>query len=68
MKRTIDIFPGNSFDDIAKIDIYFSECDFVYRGNIYNKEGKIIGNFSASDPLTLENMFSKLVFNWEIEG
>lgn len=65
MKRTLDIWPGNSYDDIVKIDISFSDCDCVYRGNIYNKEGKMIGDYSASDSLTLEKMFPQLVFNWD---
>lgn len=65
MKRTLDIWPGNSFEDIAKIDIFFSDCDCVYRGNIYNKDGKMIGDYSAKSSTDIPKMFPQLVFNWD---
>lgn len=34
MKKTIDIWPGNSFEDIAKIDIFFSDMEIIKKRKI----------------------------------
>ena len=46
-----------------KIDIYFSDLDCIYRGNIY-QNGRIIGDYAAEEAAQIERMFPQLVFNW----
>ena len=53
----IDFWYGNNKDDIAKVTCSFSDLDLTYRGNVYDKAGKIIGDFSAKDSVEIENEF-----------
>lgn len=59
----IDMWYGDKTEDAEKIDIFFSDCDCVYRGNIY-KNGKMIGDYTCDDSLVLERIFPQLNFNW----
>lgn len=59
----IDMWYGDKKEDAERIDIFFSDIDCVYRGNIY-KGGKIIGDYSCADSLEIEKAFPQLVFNW----
>lgn len=59
----IDMWYRDKTEEADKIDIYFSDCDCVYRGNIY-KNGKIIGDYTCPDSATLEKLFPQLIFNW----
>lgn len=59
----IDMWYGNKAEEVAKIDIFFSDLDCVYRGNCYI-DGKIVGDYSASDSLEIEKAFPQLHFNW----
>lgn len=63
-KLHIDMWYGDAKEDADKIDICFSDCDCVYRGNIW-KNGKIIGDYYCADSLILEKLFPQLVFNWD---
>ena len=60
----IDMWYGDKKEDADKIDVFFSDVDCIYRGNIY-KEGKAIGDYSCTDSLKLEKAFPQLVFNWD---
>ena len=35
-------------EKIVSADCFFSDIDCVYRGNFYNMDGKIIGDYSAT--------------------
>lgn len=59
----LDMWYGDSPHDADKIDIFFCDCDAVYRGNIY-KAGKIIGDYAAADSTRIEAMFPQLKINW----
>ena len=60
----IDMWYGDKKEDADKIDVFFSDVDCIYRGNIY-KEGKAIGDYSCTDSLEIEKAFPQLVFNWD---
>lgn len=60
----IDMWYGDKHTDADRIDVSFSDCDCVYRGNIY-KDGKCIGDYSCSDSIELEKAFPQLHFNWD---
>lgn len=60
----IDMWYGNDSGEADKIDVWFSDCDCVYRGNIW-KCGEPIGDYVCSDSTTLETLFPQLVFNWD---
>lgn len=62
-KKSLDMWYGDDPKTADKIDIYFSDCDCLYRGNIY-KNGKIIGDYSTECTDWLEKKFPQLVFNW----
>ncbi len=59
----LDMWYGDSPRDADKIDIFFCDCDAVYRGNIY-KAGKIIGDYATADSTRIETMFPQLKINW----
>lgn len=44
-------------EKIARIDCYFYPDAGVYRGNLYNADGRIIGDFSAHDSVEIEKRF-----------
>lgn len=46
-----------------RIDMFFSDIDCIYHGNIY-KNGRIIGDYFCSDSTILEKIFPQLIFNW----
>lgn len=50
----IDYWYGHCKKDIAFISYSFSDLDCIYRGNIYDKDKKIIGDFSTYDSLEIE--------------
>lgn len=54
----LDFWYGDTLKDIARISCSFSDIDCVYRGNMYNKEGKMIGDFSFNDSLEIEKIFN----------
>ena len=41
----------------AKADCFFYPNECIYRGNLYNKDGKIIGDFSSRDSVEIEKRF-----------
>lgn len=60
----IDFWYGDKLADVTKIDISFSDCDCVYRGNVYINN-KIVGDYTCSDSVLLEKKFPQLHFNWD---
>lgn len=42
---------------IAFVDCFFYPNDGLYRGNIYNKDGKAIGDYAESDSTKIEKRF-----------
>lgn len=63
MRKSLDMWYGDSPHNADKIDIYFSDLDCIYHGNIY-QNGRIIGDYSAEDAVQIERKFPQLVFNW----
>ena len=59
----IDMWYGDKHTEADKIDVSFSDCDCVYRGNIY-KEGKCIGDYECGDSIKNKKAFPQLHFNW----
>ena len=54
----IDMWYGDKFEPMKYgADAYFSDMDCVYRGNIYDDNGKIIGDYSADDSVAIEKNF-----------
>lgn len=54
-----DFWYGDCKKDVARITYSFSDVDCIWRGNMYNKDGKIIGDFSTTDSVKLQNFFKK---------
>lgn len=44
----IDMWYGDKLSDIDKFDAFWSDCDLVYRGNLY-KNDRIVGDYSCND-------------------
>lgn len=44
-------------EKIARADCFFYPETGIYRGNLYNKSGKIIGDYSARDSVEIEKRF-----------
>ena len=57
----IDIwYPGET---IAAADCFFYPNEGIYRGNLYNAEGRIIGDYSSRDSVAIENRFPGIFGN-----
>lgn len=52
----IDMWYGDKLSDIDKYDVFWSDCDLVYRGNFY-KDGKVIGDYSCN---YISDLYDKL--------
>ena len=52
---TIDKWYKN--EKIARADCYFYPNFGMYRGNLYNRDGKIIGDFPGRDSTEIEKRF-----------
>ena len=53
----IDFWYGDSEKDIAAADCFFYPNSGHYAGNIYNKDGKAIGDFTSNDSVEIEKRF-----------
>lgn len=50
---------GDTFNpEKHRVDVYFSDTDGVYRGNIYDEAGKAIGDFWFTDSVWGEKFFN----------
>lgn len=59
----LDMWYGDSPRDADRIDIYFSDLDCMYRGNIY-RNGRPIGDYTTRDARRIEHMFPQLRIDW----
>ena len=53
----IDFWYGNRKKDIAAADCFFYDNDCEYRGSVYDKTGKAIGDYTTRDSLEVEKTF-----------
>ena len=44
-------------EEVTFVDCTFYDSDCVYRGNLYNKDGRPIGDFSSNDSAEIERRF-----------
>ena len=58
-----DFWYGHKKTDVAFISVSFSDLDGVYRGNMYDKNKKCIGDFSTDDSVKIEKAFP--AFQWD---
>jgi hypothetical protein len=59
----IDMWYGDKFEPMMYgADAYFSGSDYVYRGNIYNDQGKVIGDYESDDSSFIGK---NLLIDWE---
>lgn len=42
-------------EKIARYDCFFYPNDGIYRGNLFNRDGKVIGDYWCNDSVELEN-------------
>lgn len=54
----IDMWYGDKISDVAYISCFFYDCDCEYRGNLYNRFGKMIGDYSTKDSTEIEHRFN----------
>ena len=52
-----DFWYGDTVAEVTSISCFFNDLDCEYRGNMYRKDGKCIGDFSATDSLEIEKYF-----------
>ena len=52
-----DFWHGESEKDIAGADCYFYPNSGHYAGNIYNKDGDIIGDYTSNNSVEIEEKF-----------
>lgn len=53
----IDYWYKHKKTDIYYIDCFFSDIDCIYRGNIYDKHKKPIGDYSTYDSTKISEYF-----------
>ncbi len=52
-----DFWYGHTLKDVAAIDCTFYDNDAIYRGNMYDSAGRMIGDFSSHDSVLIEEKF-----------
>lgn len=63
----IDYWYGHTREDITTADMWFSDCDCVYRGNIY-KGTQIIGDYVADNSTELNRVIEENFKNRKQKG
>lgn len=53
----IDMWYGDDKSKIAFVDVFFSDIDCIYRGNVYDDNKRIIGDYSSDDSTEIEQAF-----------
>lgn len=53
----IDFWYGNTKSDIAYADCFFYPNNGYYSGNVYDKNGKPIGDYTEKDSAIIETEF-----------
>lgn len=56
----IDYWNDGRKEKVARIDCFFYPNDGMYRGNLYDRNGKMIGDYSTRDSTEIERRFSKI--------
>lgn len=58
MKFMLDMWYGDTFDpEKHHVDVFFSDTDCVYRGNIYDETGRAVGDFGGINSVALARFF-----------
>ena len=57
----LDMWHGDKLDDVDHLDVYWSDLDCVYRGNIYIGR-KMVGDYEAKTVKEIERTFPKLKY------
>lgn len=52
-----DFWYGNTLADVAKVDCWFGDQDCIYRGNMWDANGKCIGDYWSKDSVAVERAF-----------
>ena len=52
-----DLWYKNTFDDVCSADCTFYPNGGYYAGNVYDCSGKIIGDYTSKDSVTIEKLF-----------
>ena len=62
----IDLWYPNERGNINGMDCSFSDCDCIYRGNLYANE-RPVGDFSARDSRVVKSIANNfnIKFNWK---
>ena len=58
-----DLWNGHKLCEVSFADCFFYPQDTVYRGNLYNKEREIIGDFTADNSVIVEKHFPGIFGN-----
>ena len=53
----IDFWYGNKMKDVARVDCYFNDLNCSYSGNMYDANGKPIGDWWCKDSVMVEKTF-----------
>ena len=56
----IDMWNNHKFREVKSFDSFFYPNDTIYRGNLYNKNRQIIGDYATRDSLEIERRFKHL--------
>lgn len=61
----IDIWNKDEYtgEDIAGADCCFYPNDGIYRGNLYNAAGRMIGDYTSKDSVEIEKRFPGIFGN-----
>ena len=57
----MDFWYGFTKDDVKGVSLMFYPNEGEYRGNLYDKNGKVIGDFTTDDSLEIEKVFDDIV-------
>lgn len=55
---SIDFWYENTLEDVSYVNLFFYPNDGIYRGNMYDINGKIIGDYSCNDAIKIFETFN----------
>lgn len=58
-----DFWYGHTLKDVAAVTCTFYDNDGVYRGNMYDNAGRIIGDFTCNDSVKIEKRWPGIFGN-----
>ena len=53
----IELWQGESEEEIAGANSFFYPNSGVYRGNLFNEDGRMIGDFTSTGSVEIEDRF-----------